>query len=116
MSFNRRLIYYFFGLSIGCLLVFFITNQKNTRFNYLPYDRVIGDFKKKSWEFDDSFNNYDTINFLSNTKILFSESIIRRDSCSMYKLIKKDNLSSYELFAYNCGEKVYFKKLSFSSE
>ena len=116
MSFNRRLIYYFFGLSIGCLLVFFITNQKNTRFNYLPYDRVIGDFKKKSWEFDESFNNYDTINFLANTKILFSESIIGKDSCSMYKLTKKDDIKLYQMFAYNCGEKVYFKNLSFSSD
>tara|TARA_B100001115_G_scaffold180611_1_gene173220 strand:+ start:1645 stop:1995 length:351 start_codon:yes stop_codon:yes gene_type:complete len=116
MSFKKRLIYYFFGLSIGCLLVFFITNQKKTRFNYLPHERVIGDFKKKSWEFDDTFNNYDTINFLSNTKIIFSESDVRNDSCSMYKLTKKNNLQLYELVAYNCEEKVYFKRLRFSSK
>ena len=76
MSFNKRLTYYFFGLSIGCLITYFIVNQKNTEFNYLHNKRVISDFKKKIWEFDYSFINYDTVNIINSSKILFSESVI----------------------------------------
>tara|TARA_X000000950_G_scaffold132805_1_gene165465 strand:+ start:763 stop:912 length:150 start_codon:yes stop_codon:yes gene_type:complete len=43
MNFKKRLSYYFFGLLIGGLIVFFITSQKNTKFNYFPSERVLGD-------------------------------------------------------------------------
>ena len=116
MSFNKRLTYYFFGLSIGCLITYFIVNQKNTEFNYLPNKRVISDFKKKIWEFDNSFINYDTINIINSSKILFSESIINKDSCNTYKLQNNLNSQSYTFKAINCDEKVYFEDLSLSSE
>tara|TARA_Y100000766_G_scaffold249179_1_gene231381 strand:- start:1452 stop:1799 length:348 start_codon:yes stop_codon:yes gene_type:complete len=114
MSFRRRLIYYIFGLSIGCIIAYFIINQKNTEFNYLPNKRVLNDLKKKLWEFDDSFINYDTINITENAKVLFSESTTNIDSCNTYKLKKKFNLKIYTFKAINCDEKVYFKNLSFS--
>ena len=116
MSFNKRLTYYFFGLSIGCLITYFIVNQKNTEFNYLPNKRVISDFKKKKWEFDNSFINYDTINITNNSKILFSESIINKDICNTYKLQKKLNSKLYTFKAINCDEKVYFEDLRLSPE
>ena len=116
MSFNKRLTYYFFGLSIGCLITYFIVNQKNTEFNYLPSKRVISDFKKKIWEFDNSFINYDTINIINSSKILFSESIINKDSCNTYKLQNNLNTKSYTFKAINCDEKVYFVDLSLSPE
>mgnify|MGYP001261236111 CR=1 FL=1 len=116
MSFNKRLTYYFFGLLIGCLITYFIVNQKNTEFNYLPNKRVISDFKKKKWEFDNSFINYDTINITNNSKILFSESIINKDTCNNYKLQKKLNSKLYTFIAINCNEKVYFEDLSLSPE
>tara|TARA_B100000945_G_scaffold68058_2_gene51343 strand:- start:2471 stop:2821 length:351 start_codon:yes stop_codon:yes gene_type:complete len=116
MSFNKRLTYYFFGLLIGCLITYFIVNQKNTEFNYLPNKRVISDFKKKKWEFDNSFINYDTINITNNSKILFSESIINKDTCNNYKLQKKLNSKLYTFKAINCNEKVYFEDLSLSPE
>ena len=114
--FNKRLTYYFFGLSIGCLITYFIVNQKNTEFNYLPNKRVISDFKKKIWEFDNSFINYDTINIINSSKILFSESIINKDSCNTYKLQNNLNTKSYTFKAINCDEKVYFVGLSLSPE
>jgi len=116
MSFNKRLTYYFFGLLIGCLITYFIVNQKNTEFNYLPKKRVINDFKKKKWEFDNTFINYDTINITNNSKILFSESIINKDTCNTYKLQKKLNSKLYTFKAINCDEKVYFEDLSLSPE
>ena len=116
MSFNKRLTYYFFGLLIGCLITYFIVNQKNTEFNYLPNKRVISDFKKKKWEFDNSFINYDTINITNNSKILFSESIINKDTCNNYKLQKKLNSKLYTFKAINCHEKVYFEDLNLSPQ
>ena len=55
MNFKKRLSYYFFGLLIGGVIVYFITSQKNTEFNYLPNQRVLNDLKKKKWSFDKSF-------------------------------------------------------------
>ena len=116
MSFNKRLTYYFFGLLIGCLITYFIVNQKYTELNYLPNKRVISDFKKKKWEFDNSFINYDTINITNNSKILFSESIINKDTCNNYKLQKKLNSKLYTFKAINCDEKVYFEDLNLSPQ
>ena len=116
MSFNKRLTYYFFGLLIGCLITYFIVNQKNTEFNYLPNKRVISDFKKKIWEFDNSFINYDTVNIITSSKILFSESIINKDTCNTYKLQKKLNSKLYTFKAINCDEKVYFEDLNLSPQ
>ena len=116
MSFNKRLTYYFFGLLIGCLITYFIVNQKNTEFNYLPNKRVISDFKKKKWEFDNSFINYDTVNIITSSKILFSESIINKETCNNYKLQKKLNSKLYTFKAINCDEKVYFEDLNLSPQ
>ena len=68
MKFKKRLIYYLFGFIIGLMITIFIIQQKETEFNYLPNDRVLGDFKKKEWQFDYSFSSYDTINILKNDK------------------------------------------------
>ena len=48
MKFKKRLIYYFFGFLLGLMITIFIIQQKDTEFNYLPNDRVLGDFKKKT--------------------------------------------------------------------
>ena len=114
MSFNKRLIYYFFGFSIGCCILYFILNQKNTEFNYLPNNRVINDLEKKQWVFDDSFIGHDTINLLNNVKVIFSESKINTDSCNIYKLKKKSDLDAFTFSGMNCDEKVYFMNLIIS--
>lgn len=114
MSFNKRLIYYFFGFSIGCCILYFILNQKNTEFNYLPNKRVINDLGKKQWVFDDSFIGHDTINLLNNAKVIFSKSKINTDSCNTYKLKKKSDLDAFTFSGMNCDEKVYFMNLIIS--
>ena len=111
MNLNKRLVYYIFGFIIGCFITYFITSQKNTEFNYLPNKRVLNNFKKKEWKFDNSFIEFDTINILDKTKIIFSESMINKDSCNNYKMVKKP----YSFEAINCEKIVYFKNLSTSS-
>ena len=56
MKLYKRITYYFFGVLIGSMIVYFITSQKKTTFNYFPQERVIGDLKKKELVFDSSFN------------------------------------------------------------
>ena len=90
MSLNKRLTYYFFGLSIGCLITYFIVNQKNTEFNYLPNKRVISDFKKKIWEFDNSFINYDTINITNNSINGLPYKLIHSKYFKKYMIKKKE--------------------------
>ena len=111
MNLNKRLVYYIFGFIIGCFITYFITSQKNTEFNYLPNKRVLNNFKKKEWKFDNSFIEFDTINILDKTKIIFSESMINKDSCNKYKMVKKP----YIFEAINCEKIVYFKNFSTSS-
>ena len=54
MSFLKRLSFFLFGLSIGVIILIFISNKKDTRFNYMPNKRVLNDIHKKKWVFKDS--------------------------------------------------------------
>ena len=116
MSFNKRLVYYFFGFMIGCFITYFIINQKNTEFNYFPNQRVINDLNKKKWGFDLSFKKIDTLNLLAKSKIIFSKSKINMDTCNTYMIKKTINTKSYFFDAKSCSEIVYFSKLRSSSD
>jgi hypothetical protein len=71
MKLYKRIIYYFFGVLLGSTIVYFITSQKKTVFNYLPQERVIGDFKKKELIFDSTFKENLKSNFLTITLKLY---------------------------------------------
>ena len=116
MKFKKRLSYYLFGFLLGLMITIFIVRQKDTKFNYLPKDRVLGDFKKKEWHFDYSFYSYDTINILKNSKIEFSKSIIGKDSCNIYLLNQNKGSDKFYFNATNCETKVYYTDLRPSSE
>ena len=108
MTFNKRISYYLFGLMIGLFIVYFITSQKKTEFNYLPSKRVIADFKKKPWHYDNTFPNQIKKNILEEVDINFSKSILNKDSCNVYHLIKKNK---YRFTVRNCTKKVFFSNL-----
>ena len=97
MNFNKRLRLFLFGFIFGCIFVLFIYNRKDTKFNYLPNDRVIGDFKKKNMSFDSSFYGLDTITILNNSNINFSKSIINNSECNNYFIETKVTLFLDEL-------------------
>ena len=111
MNFKKRLSYYFFGLLIGGVIVYFITSQKNTEFNYFPSDRVIGDIKKKEWFFDKSFTDINMNDIINNININFSKSKIGIDSCNSYFLENK----SFHFIAKNCTKRVYFSDFTSSN-
>jgi len=111
MNFKNRLSYYFFGLLIGGVIVYFITSQKNTEFNYFPSERVIGDIKKKEWFFDKSFIDINMNDVINNINVNFSKSKIGIDSCNSYYLENK----KFNFIAKNCTKKVYFSDFTSSN-
>ena len=105
MKLYKRIIYYFFGVLLGSVIVYFITSQKKTIFNYLPQERVLGDFKKKEIVFDSTFNQNLKNNFFDNELVvIFSKSIIGKDSCNTYH-VEIENSGYFN--AKNCIKKVY---------
>ena len=79
MKLYKRIIYYFFGVLLGSVIVYFITSQKKTTFNYLPQERVLGDFKKKELIFDSTFNQSLKNNFLiMNLKLYFPKALLEK--------------------------------------
>ena len=109
MNFNKRLRLYMFGFIFGCLFVLFIYNRKDSEFNYLPNDRVIGDFKKKNIYFD-------TMKLLSNSKVIFSKSIINKNDCNNYFLETEINKVQHSFIAISCTKEVRFKNLTISPD
>ena len=92
------------------MIVYFITSQKKTISNYFPEERVLGDFKKKELIFDSTFNQSLENNFFDNElKIIFSKSIIGKDSCNTYH-IEIENSGYFN--AKNCINKVYLTDFS----
>ena len=105
-----------FGFIFGCLFVLFIYNRKDSEFNYLPNDRVIGDFKKKNIYFDNSFYDVDTMKLLSNSKVIFSKSIINKNDCNDYFLETIINKVQHSFIAISCTKEVRFKNLTISPD
>ena len=58
MSFLKRLYFFLFGLSIGIMILIFVINKKDTRFNYSPNKRVLNDIYKKNWVFNNQSNAF----------------------------------------------------------
>ena len=116
MNFNKRLRLYMFGFIFGCLFVMFIYNKKESEFNYLPNDRVIGDFKKKNIYFDTSFYGLDTIRLLNNSKVIFSKSVVNKNNCNDYFLQTVINNVQHNYIAVSCDKEVRFENLIISSQ
>lgn len=106
MSFLKRLYFFLFGLSIGIIILIFIINKKDTRFNYMPNKRVLNDIYKKKWIFNDKNNSFSKDKFFSNYDVNFSKSNTETDSCNVYYLESKKNT----FMVKNCINNAYFSK------
>ena len=106
MSFLKRLYFFLFGLSIGIIILIFIINKKDTRFNYMPNKRVLNDIYKKKWIFNDKNNSFSKDEFFSNYDVNFSKSNTEIDSCNVYYLESKKNT----FMVKNCINNAYFSK------
>ena len=106
MSFLKRLSFFLFGLSIGVVILIFISNKKDTRFNYMPNKRVLNDIHKKKWVFKDSNQMISKNDFLKNYDVNFSKSNVELDSCKIYFIESKE--SRFEI--KNCKNRAFFNK------
>lgn len=113
MSLFKRLLFYFFGFSIGLIFLFFFINKKEATFNYSPNKRVLADIQKKEWIFV-SINDSSKIkktNIFNNFKVDFSKSNVELDSCKIY-IIESKNLEDKLYYKIeNCSRKATFKNL-----
>ena len=111
MSFLKRLYFFLFGLSIGIIILVFISNKKDTRFNYMPNKRVLNDIYKKKWIFKDSNQIISKNTFLKNYDVNFSKSNVELDSCKIYILESKKQEDKLYYRIENCSKKATFKNL-----
>ena len=112
MSLIKRFSYYFFGLSIGLVILSFFLSGKKTSCNYGPESRVINELLKKEiiiekiTDFNYKINTDDVKEFIKNSSVDFSNSNTSIDSCKIY------NLTGYLLDEYkeilfeNCAKTV----------
>jgi len=113
MSLFKRLLFYFFGFSIGLIFLFFFINKKEAIFNYFLNKIVLADIQKKEWIFV-SINDSSKIkktNIINNFKVDFSKSNVELDSCKIYILESKKQEDKLYYRIENCSKKATFKNL-----
>ena len=109
MNLIKRIGYYFFGLSIGIVLISFIFNGKKTSCNYGPQARVKSQLLSKIIIIPDSLIERNISSesikiFIKNSSVDFSMSNTQKDSCKTYVL--KGYLSSKQssIEVENCSK------------
>ena len=113
MSLYKRLLFYFFGFTIGLIFLFFFVNKKEATFNYSPNKIVLADIQKKEWIFI-SINDSSKIkktNIINNFKVDFSKSNVELDSCKIYIVESKKQEDKLYYKIENCSRKATFKNL-----
>lgn len=119
MKFSYRLTFYFFGFLIGCVFVFFVLNQKNTRCSYFPNDRVLKNISSKPFYYSEKASKkiaeswLDTID-IKNTLIYgdvdFGKSNIKIGSGKLYRIVGKTTKNiPIEVVVENYEEKAVLK-------
>jgi hypothetical protein len=95
MQLWRKFLYYFIGMGLGVLMVYFIFGDRDIQCSYFPNDRVLSDLRKKDLtlsvdvqhkidrsELDTSGLSY----ALDYAKVNFSASTIIENDCNVYQL------------------------------
>jgi hypothetical protein len=94
MKLAKKLVFYFFGVGLGLLMVFFIFGDRDIQCNYFPNDRVLYDLAKKEVEWTPQAEEHlgdflaDDIlqGALERGKVDFSASNARQSPCGLYWL------------------------------
>ncbi|MDC1336860.1 hypothetical protein N8191_00090 [Flavobacteriaceae bacterium] len=88
------------------MILIFVINKKDTRFNYSPNKRVLNDIYKKNWVFNNQSNAFSKDKFFSEFDVNFSKSNTKIDTCKVY-YIESEKL---EFSVKNCNKNAYFSK------
>ncbi len=120
--FGKRLKFYLIGLSLGCLFVFFIFNQKGASCSgYLPNSRVIAETLSKKMVYTEAFSQeLQTLNIrekflkdsiITHGEIDFGRSQAQRKPCPQYLLKYPSKNPKYEVSFEKCKEEATFLSL-----
>lgn len=113
MPFFRKLLYYFGGVGLGLLMVYFLFGNRDIQCSYFPNDRVLSDLRKKNWQLEASLaaavarGDQDTSGFdaaLRRGKIDFSRSEPRAEPCGLYWLELKAERRQFQV--ENCDSNL----------
>ncbi|HLS12772.1 MAG TPA: hypothetical protein VK050_11470 [Flavobacteriaceae bacterium] len=113
MGLLKRFAYYFGGLVIGTIFLFFILDKKDASCDYSPNARVLKNISTKNQEINPevleilALRKIDTA-FISNTlqkgDVLFRESNTQLDSCNIYVIQGVDEWKNWKLSIENCKD------------
>ena len=111
MGLLKRFAYYFGGLVIGTIFLFFILDKKDASCDYSPNARVLKNISIKNQEISPKVleilatKEIDTA-FISNTlqrgDVLFRESNTQLDSCNIYVIRGVEKWKNWKLSIENC--------------
>ena len=120
MKFGQRLGYYMGGFAIGMVFLAFFLTGKRTQCTWLPEDRVIADFARKSVRLSPQVRELlkkEELDTLSIQLILkygavdFSKSNTDTTPCSFYHVSGRKELQNTALWVRNCDRFLRVEKL-----
>ncbi|PCH76810.1 MAG: hypothetical protein COB98_05120 [Flavobacteriaceae bacterium] len=126
MKLAKRFFYFGIGLSLGCVVVYFISTKKNTQsFDYLPNARTLKNIRLKkniyspealenmaSYKLDSTDIDY----FLREGSVDFKHSNIEVDSCKAYQIDALINEQEMTLHLLNCKTTTQIKKIALQQD
>ena len=119
MKFSFRLTFYFCGFLLGCIMVFFVLNKKNSRCSYFPNDRVLKNISSKPFYYsdlaskkiaEDWLDTIDVKNTLIYGDVDFDRSNKKFGSGKIYTIVGKTTKNiPLEVIVENYEEKAVLK-------
>jgi hypothetical protein len=120
MPLLKRIGYYLIGLSLGCVVVFFIWKGKDVSFDYGPDARTLKTIRTKQKTFSEEAkasllkNKLDTaaINaILLNGDVHFGKSNPRKKPCAEYYISGEYETKKIDFWAIRCDSTVTIDKV-----
>ncbi|PCI00136.1 MAG: hypothetical protein COB81_09490 [Flavobacteriaceae bacterium] len=126
MKLAKRFFYYGIGLSLGCVVVYFISTKKNTQsFDYFPNARTLKNIRlKKNIYSPEAIENMATYNldstdislFLSEGSVDFKNSNKKVDSCKSYQIEAEIKNKDMVLYLLNCKNTTRIQKIALQQD
>lgn len=120
MHLLKRIGYYLVGLSLGCLIVFFIWDGKNVSFDYGPDARTLKTIRTKQKVYSVqastvlSENKLDTVavnEVLKSGDVNFSKSNQRKKPCAEYFITGNFEQKKIDLWVIRCDSIATIDKI-----
>jgi len=120
MSLTKRFFYFFIGVSLGSVMVFFIFGERDFQCNFWPNERILSELREREMYLSPSVRKFmhtqakDSLfleDILRSGDIDFGRSQTRLDSCNRYYI----EYERYEAVVEKCRRKAKFRELRLSS-